>query len=526
MTFTNNKAETMYKAFVSRPESIPVSFTLDNKEYHGFGSFTRGDDERFTDTRGRECRTLTFTLGVLKSQVRLAYCAEFGQLEYTVYFTNDGSEKSPVIGSLCCADMDFDGENPILDGILGDLGNQYKPYRTEINEDGISFVSESGRATHGNFPYFNLEHGDGGTLMAFGWAGTWKAEFKRTGGKTRLKASSCLKFNSYLLPGEKIRTALVVLLPYTGRDIAESSNLWRRWFLKYNVPFADAHNNRLAPFTTNCLAADTGYPNSDGSISERDSTWKPSMDKLLQEKIPINYRWFDAGWYSDPEGNTVPADWWETVGSWELDKVKWPGKSFRESVEYGHAHGIKTFVWFEPERVTNPKALAENYGYNEEWAIASGKKINNNLGNPDCLDWTANRIIKFMRENDVDMYREDNNSDPCSALRIGDTRDADKNGAPRDGISENKAIQGHYELWDRILNHCRENGKCTFLDSCASGGGRNDIESLRRSIPVMRSDSDRTTSSLRLSMTASFNRWVPFCGASTKESREQLDETA
>ena len=82
---------------------------------------------------------------------------------------------------------------------------------------------------------------------------------------------------------------------------------------------------------------------------------------------------------------------------------------------------------------------------------------------------------------------------------------------------------GHYRLWDKIIDYCRKTGKCTYVDSCASGGGRNDIESLRRGIPFMRSDADRTTTALRLSMSASFNPWIPFHGSATKETAGELD---
>lgn len=61
-----------------------------------------------------------------------------------------------------------------------------------------------------------------------------------------------------------------------------------------------------------------------------------------------------------------------------------------------------------------------------------------------------------------------------------------------------------------------------FVDSCASGGGRNDLETLRRSVPLLRSDSDRTTIELRLAMTTRLVRWIPFTGAATKESSSQL----
>ena len=128
-----------------------------------------------------------------------------------------------------------------------------------------------------------------------------------------------------------------------------------------------------------------------------------------------------------------------------------------------------------------------------------------------------------MSENAVDLYREDNNSDPGTTWPMMDNQQATSLGKPRKGITENKAIVGHYALWDGIISFCAENGKCTFIDNCASGGGRNDIESLRRSMPFLRSDADRTTTGLRLSMSSTFNKWIPFCGSSTKESVRQLD---
>ena len=68
-----------------------------------------------------------------------------------------------------------------------------------------------------------------------------------------------------------------------------------------------------------------------------------------------------------------------------------------------------------------------------------------------------------------------------------------------------------------------EENDCTFVDSCASGGGRNDIESMRRGIPFMRSDADRTTSGLRLSMSSTLPYWIPFHGSNNKETKGELD---
>ena len=184
---------------------------------------------------------------------------------------------------------------------------------------------------------------------------------------------------------------------------------------------------------------------------------------------------------------------------------------------------MKTLVWFEPERVTDPENLARNYGYDTDWAIrVDGESvISNNIGNPDCLKWTTERICRMLRENKVEMYREDNN---CNASKLWAHLD-DLEGANRSGITESKFIIGHYQMWDDIIACTLSYGGCGFVDSCASGGGRNDLESMRRGVPLLRSDSDRTTVALRLSMTSAFNKWIPFCGANTKEKKTELAPT-
>ena len=258
------------------------------------------------------------------------------------------------------------------------------------------------------------------------------------------------------MPGEKIRTGLVVLLNYKGRNEHTSVNKWRQWFMKYNLPKADATGNELKPFWTTCFAGDTGLPNSDGSISETYFTWQRTLKKLEHEKLLPDFRWFDAGWYFDPARQTVASDWWGTIGSWELDTVKWPGKTFRESNEACHSLGVKVLTWFEPERVTHIEDLAKNFGYKTEWGIKTDHCITSNIGNPECLKWTLDRITKMMDENEIDMYREDNNSDPAAAWKILDSRDEELYGLPRQGINENKCIQGHYALWDGILAFCAQ----------------------------------------------------------------------
>lgn len=518
--YQNPKADTLYADMLVHTENIPFSFIYDHKKYTGFPADIFTPVSKNTSRIGdKEMTALVFALDVLSLTVVITHYFSHGATELTVWFENIGKENSKVIEELCFESR-FHGERPLLRGILGDLGNQYKPYVRDLSEENVNFVSNSGRPTHGNFPYFNLEYGSGGTMLAIGWAGTWTADFSACGEETLYTAKCINGIQTYLKPDEKIRTALFVMASYTVRDEYYATNYWRDWFIKYNLPKADAKGNDLLPFSTCNLASDTGIPNSDGSISERHFTWRRSLEKMIEEDCKVDFRWFDAGWYIAPDLSSPLEAWWSTVGTWVLDPMKWPDKTFLESTDFAREHGMKTLMWFEPERITDPDNMVKNFGYKKEWAInrPGERGIANNIGDPDCLAYTTERICKVLRENKVEMYREDNNANPAPLWDYLDK----KEGEGRRGITESKFIIGHYKMWDDFIACTTSYGGCAFVDSCASGGGRNDLESLRRGVPILRSDSDRTSIALRLSMTSSFNKWIPFCGANTKEKAEQL----
>ncbi|MCL1857643.1 MAG: alpha-galactosidase [Oscillospiraceae bacterium] len=520
--YKNPASREVYDGYISNLGTLPVSFVYDGTAYYGFDRNIFRQLSKTTVTKGEKEENI-FILNAddnLTITVETAYYENYGAYEWTIWFQNTGSVNTEIISNLKSADMIFSGENPVLRGILGDHQNQYRPYEHKLSDSGVNHKSGIGKPTHIYFPYYNLEHGNGGTLIALGWGGTWEADFHVGAcGKTHFIGAGTNDLCAYLKPGESVRTALMLFIPYTIRNENYATNLWRSWYINCNMPRLNAQGDPLKPFSTTCISGDTGLPNSDGSISERYFTWKPSLEKMLGEKIKSGYRWFDAGWYFDPYGKTVDTDWWGTVGTWELDTIKWPDKTFRESTDFARDHGMKTLTWFEPERVTHVDGLIENYGYKPEWAMPDGNGvISNNIGNAECLEWTAGRIISMMDKNGVDMYREDNNCYPTKCWTDADQSE----GENRMGITENKAVVGHYKLWDKIIEYCGKNNKDTFVDSCASGGGRNDLESMRRGVPLLRSDSDRTTTSLRLSMTTSFNKWIPLCGAASVEQNEQL----
>ena len=518
------RGEKLWAALCDKSK-LPFTFVYGGKSYHGLAGVRNCVHKVFDDGEWLRGEFTALIERKLKVTVKTAFCKEFGQAEYTVWFENTGKSNTKPLCGVYALNTSFSGGKPVLRGCMGDHDQFYSAYENDLLKGDTYFRSEGGRATHIVFPYFDLVCGNGGTLMALGWAGTWDALFSAHDGKTFVRAKTCIRLNTVLLPGEKVRTGLVVMLPYKGRDADGATNLWREWYMKYNLP-RDGEGKMLKPFSTSFFAYDTGLPNSDGSISERYFTWKPTLDKLVKENMLTDFRWFDAGWYYDPAGNTVEEDWWGTIGSWEIDRVKWPGDSLRESNDACHDLGMKVFMWFEPERVTHVDDLCRNYGYKEEWGITKERSVvTNNIGDEECLKWTLNRVTKALEESGVDMYREDNNSDPAYSWKWLDRRDAAKYGVRREGINENKCICGHYALWDGIIGYCRTHGKCTYVDSCASGGGRNDIESMRRGFPMMRSDYDRMMSGMRLSQTSTFCKWIPFHGSTTKESDSMVKPT-
>lgn len=523
-----NKTEQEYNSFVNHLEAFPVNFVYGNVRYNGFHPAYFAERSRVQhEERNGVVTTVILEKDLLEVRIEAVLYREYNAYDYTVYFTNKGTENSPVIEEMNAVDMAFTGEKPVLKGIYGDIWKHYRPYEVDLTQEDSHWKEDSGRGTSKYFPYFNLETDNGGAMLAIGWGGTWEADFSydAESNSTRFSGTGTLGLQTYLKPGETIRTPLIGVVRYYERDEDIATNAWRHWIIDCNYPKDNTESDEVVqPFHSVMVQLDTGRPNSDGSISETYQTWQPTLDAYYGHGLTADYRWFDAGWYEDPYG-PVESDWWGTVGTWTLDGVKWPDDTFNEMVDYVHEHGSKILMWFEPERVTQLSGLVANYGYQRAWVLSDHGNNNayiNNLGIEECLEWTYQRIISAMNDYNIDLYREDFNIAPGIFWSVGDGYQGDN----RVGITENLYMQGHYELWDRIIEWCGQNGRSTYIDSCAAGGQRNDLETLRRGVPLNRSDIDRSTVTFRISITSTLHKWFPFTGAFAKDSATSVFESA
>jgi alpha-galactosidase len=140
-----------------------------------------------------------------------------------------------------------------------------------------------------------------------------------------------------------------------------------------------------------------------------------------------------------------------------------------------HSRGYKFLLWFEPERVTAGSWLDVNH---PDWIFKNGGGWwLLNLGHPDALAWVKTKFSGMIGDIGIDCYRQDFNVFPLAKWRYGEASD-------RLGMNEIKHIMGLYEYLDYLL----EQHPNLVIDNCASGGRRIDIEMMKRSIPLWRSD--------------------------------------
>ena len=417
--------------------------------------------------------------------------ADFPTVEWTLYFKNEGTADSLILADIQALDARFergDEGDFMLHHAVGSPadGSDYSPLETPLKRNSIKRISAAGgRPTNTDMSYFNLEWSGQGVIVVVGWPGQWAAEFARDGGKAvRIRAGQQLT-NFKLLPGEEVRSPLMVLQFWQGDDL-RSQNIWRRWMIAHNLP---RPAGKLPPPQ---LVSSSARATAE-MVDANEANQLVHLDRWAEEKFQLNYWWMDAGWYRIKTG-------WPDVGTWEVDTNRFP-RGLRAISDHAHAKGMKTVVWFEPERVMPGTWLYDNH---PEWLLgADGKRKLLNLGNPDARTWLTDHVDKLITEQGIDLYRQDFNMDPLDYWRAADAPD-------RQGITENKHVSGYLAYWDELQRRHPN----MLIDSCASGGRRNDLETMRRSVPLWRSDHPYVPESQQ-SMTIGISIWIPYHGTAT-----------
>ncbi|MBP5093224.1 MAG: NPCBM/NEW2 domain-containing protein [Abditibacteriota bacterium] len=397
----------------------------------------------YTDPKtSLECRLETVTY------------SDFPVSEWTLYFTNKGSKPSAMLKNINA--MDISLYSPVRPWqVHWDRGGIYTPNAFEPMLDSLDraekkrYAPRLGRASDEVSPYFNIATQDGGAIIAIGWPGQWEMNLETHETRLDITAGQEQLFGC-LDPGETIRSPRMLILNYDG-DYYRSQNLWRRFYMEHITP--KVNGKKPGPMFNACAG-----------------TYTPVVEEFKKLGILPDYWWVDAGWYKN-EGT------WVNTGTWEFDTDRYPNE-MKDMFSLTHKYGVKNILWLEPERVHNRGWLQDNH---PEWITFDGTPgVGNGLldmGNKDAREFILDRFDKIIKDNYVDLYREDFNMEPLPAWRRHDTPD-------KAGFFENHHIQGHLWLWDSL----KDRNPGLRIDSCSSGGRRNDLETMRRAVPLLRTD--------------------------------------
>ena len=415
---------------------------------------------------------------------------DFPVTEWVVYITNLANTDSEIIsdvrieGQLKCpsATLEYgNGDNRRPDGY---------DFFTSPLEEPISLSPSTGTSCQEAFPYMTLHGADRELRIAIGWSAKWRADISKNGENVTFSCGQD-RCHTLLHSGETYRTPRINIMAYTFEgDTFRGINLWRHWYFAHIIPKQDGKD--IPPLL--CLH----NFQADGKPEFTGATEKNQLDALyeyIRRDMKPDVWWIDAGWY--------PCDYeWTRIGTWRPDKERFPcglgtvGKACRDN-------GVQLLLWFEPERVREGEELEREH---PEWLLSrtdengapTGDRLLD-LGNPEALEWITDRVDSIIKESGVSIYRQDFNFDPLPIWKQNESED-------RIGMLENLHVQDYLKYWDALL----ERNPSIIIDSCASGGRRNDLETMRRAITLHYTDVGYGHHPIKQKQHREMFEWIPY----------------
>jgi hypothetical protein len=128
-----------------------------------------------------------------------------------------------------------------------------------------------------------------------------------------------------------------------------------------------------------------------------------------------------------------------------------------------------------------------------------------NFSKPEAVEWLTDHVDRQLIEQGVDLFRHDG-IPPLRFWRANDTPD-------RQGISEIKHVEGLLRFWDEL----KRRHPMLRIDICSGGGSRNELETLRRAVPLWRSDYAYETTGMQ-TLTYGMSQWIPYFGTGINAS--------
>lgn len=477
------------------PEELPIRFLCGGKPVCGIPAQWNPRVSVHTTAKGITETTVTgISPEGLELRVIHRTYPDYAAAEYVAFLTNRGTEDSPLVEKVRFA-MDIPGSNAVLYHGNGDtwLENGYEWWYSSLAQhpQTLSPIGD-GTSCNGAFPYMRLLFENRGLNIAVGWTGTWIAELAQNDNAVAF-SSGQRRCRMVIHPGETMRVPSLTFLAYEGNEDA-GRNTWRRFYFDHILPQPD-----IQPKCCMHLLGAGGKPEFTGATEENQLE---AMNTYLQKGIKPDVWWIDAGWY--------PCDFeWHKLGNWYPNPDHFP-RGLKPIGDACKRNGMDFLLWFEPERIhANTRFYEEHPQWLLHYVNIEGKEGLDslvNLGDPACCDYVIDLLDGIVKESGVSIYRQDFNGG--HDLRRGFAGKAwiENEAADRIGALENLHIQGYYRMWDSLL----ERNPGLLIDSCASGGRRNDIETMRRSVTLHYTDVGYGNHPVKLKQHRQMFEWIPY----------------
>ena len=398
--------------------------------------------------------------------LKIEYIQEF-PTEDSVYrrfvLTNVGTVKTPQLTDLyvCRAEIPC-GETVRFNSLRGDDNSKesFLPTHKLLKTgDTLTLEPTGGRSSNTTaFPFFDFDLGGKAIYFSVGWSGQWKCEIEKKENLLTVKIGHAYA-DFYLEPGESVSLPSVFSVEgESGESVRKrAKKIMRNHFdplqgTGITLPISSQPYDRY--FYGRCPE----WPTEEGQI------------RLLHRAEKCKYfntHWLDAAWFKEgfPNG----------VGNYSFEKG-FP-RGLKKVSDAVHEAGMRFLLWFEPERIVKGSEVETEHPEfllsvpNDEFTYCY------NLGKEDAYCWLRDTLVRFIGENGLDIYRQDFNFEPLPYWRNNDEEN-------RAGMVEIRYINGLYRLWDDLKKAYPK----LVIDDCASGGRRIDFETMRRAVPLWRSD--------------------------------------
>ena len=473
------------------PEDIPLQFKLGDRVIRGIpAEFCPTVTHRLID-----CNMVQYVVegqneGGLSIRAEYLEYRDFPVTEWVVTLTNRGKADTPIVsdvrlgGRIAC-------EGAVLEYGNGDTctPDGYHFFKTPVDV-AMRLTPNDGTSCNGAFPYMTIHTADCEIRAAIGWPTKWAADITPAEGGITFACGQD-RCHTVLHPGESFRTPRLNLMAYTSEDAPyRGINLWRAWYLTHILPRENGQG--IGPkLCLHYFMAD-GKPEFTGATEQNQIH---ALSEYLRRGMKPDVWWLDAGWY--------PCNYdWPRTGTWRPDPARFPnglaplGKACEDN-------GVQLLLWFEPERVRGGEELEQNHS---EWLLYQRDENGNavgdrllDLGNDEARGWLIDHVNALIKESHVAIYRQDFNFNPAPIWAQNEADD-------RIGMLENRHAVGYLAYWDALILA----NPGLWIDSCASGGRRNDLETMRRAVPLHYTDVGYGHHPIKQKQHREMFEWIPY----------------